>query len=230
MIIINPYIFGSQVPVNTGVPTYEDTSTITASATGVSAGGNVSVNCPTTVNQYNILIAVISTNGASGGFTPPSGWTQIVSTSVTNWSRAIFWKRAVGTEGNTSITFTVTNAITATAGYSAVVHRFSGCTNTGTPYSALSSGGGTTVQSVTVPSVNVITDRLAVVVYAEGDDTAVTKTGAAEFTEQNNQSTTVGTDYRHALYTTNTTGNTNTITLTTGSYEYASWSIFILNP
>lgn len=111
----------------TSYPVYKDSGSVT-SAAGV-ADRNVAY--PATVNEDDILL-IVMLDAEADTFTTPAGWASVHAQSDNaNLSVALFWKRAVGTETGT---VTVTSASAATGVIAGVMHRFSGCVTSGTPY------------------------------------------------------------------------------------------------
>ena len=118
-------------------------------ASGMTAGGgatSLSLGKPTGVASGNVEIATLALLG-SATITPPSGWTQIVSTPVgTTQSQTSFWHVAGSSEGTTTWTFSAsTQAAGGIVAYSGV--------DTTSIVDAAAAGTGTSGTTATVPSV-----------------------------------------------------------------------------
>lgn len=118
-------------------------------ATGTTANGgatSVALSKPSGVAAGEIEIATLSTQG-SATITPPSGWTQIISSQVgTSLHQASFWHVAGSSEGTT--TWSLSPSIQAAGG----IIAYSGVDTTSIVDVAAASTG-TSGTSATVPSV-----------------------------------------------------------------------------
>lgn len=118
-------------------------STATTSTAGATT---LSLGAPASVVSGNVEIATISLQG-NGTVTPPSGWTQIISTSVgASLAQASFWHVAGASEGTT--TWTLSSSTKAAGGIIAY-----GGVDTTTIVDAAGQQTGTSGSTATVPSV-----------------------------------------------------------------------------
>lgn len=211
-------------PVYAGA-VYEDTG-------GISSGTNASVDViyPSTVNANDILfISVMDADNDT--FTVPSGFTLIRQSSTnTNLSVALFWKRAIGTETGT---ITVTSALADGQVVGGIMYRYTGCVTSGTPYEQFSLGS---VQQTTSNTHNNTLntngiDRLAVNLVTVEDNTinGATLNG---WIEDSRESSTAGSDFSFSMATQEipTSGtNAGTIIISFSASEYnASNNLYLI--
>ena len=118
-----------QPPVTT-YPVFEEASVMAISL----SSSTITVNYPSNIIQDDILIMTIQI-ASNQTVTTPVGWNLMHSENIqAQASSAMFWKRSSGTEGLTEI---VTKSGTDDLITTAIMYRFSGCINVGTPYEVL---------------------------------------------------------------------------------------------
>ena len=114
-----------------GAPSYFSKGTLAAT------GGTLSIDVsyPTTVNENDIIFAVLM-DADNDGFSAPDGTWNIILVDDTNAQAGItiMWKRAAGTESGTQ-TFTGTASQGKTT--AGIMYSYSGCITTGTPFEGL---------------------------------------------------------------------------------------------
>lgn len=167
---------------------------------GIASGTNfnVVVPYPVTVNLNDILIAHVM-DADNDSFDTPSGWVKFASDDTNNnLSIAIYWKRADGTETGSETFTSVLNSGSLVAG---IMHRFSGCVQTGQPFDQ--SLGTITAQRTstgfTWTNNHLGTDRLVCGFFICEDDTITGFTGSTDWAERNRSATTTGSDCEFSL-------------------------------
>ena len=127
----------------------------------------------------------------------PDGWAVIDSNNLSNNLGFTFaWKRYNGTEIDWQFD-TPSNAGSLVWG---VLHAFKDCIKTGTPYQGLVTS--IVNQSTgTIVTIQGLTGFLTCAFHIVEDNTAVTNNSHADWTERDNQTTTVGSDGRFILNT-----------------------------
>lgn len=131
-----------------------ETPAITSSSTGsggaVTAGNNISVTLPATVNAGDWLVVHVAArgDGAAANYTAPSGW-SVATNSAANFGNTAapgvvcFVKQADGTEDSSSINIAVsTNNLLGYAYHARSISGTAGFMNAG---SSASNGGGTSI-------------------------------------------------------------------------------------
>src|SRR3972149_4008656 len=89
-------------------------ASVTATTFGSDTTGHL-VSMPATVNAGDLLI-VLFTNDGSATVTTPDGWTQLASTPNGSAVRlSVYYKKAAGTEGGTTVDFVTSAAEQAAA-------------------------------------------------------------------------------------------------------------------
>jgi hypothetical protein len=151
----------------------------------------VDVPYPATVNQYDILIAIVQ-DSDNDTFITPTGWNEITTVNGSSASTlAAFWRRADGTETGTQRFYSNSAAGLVIGG---VMARFTSCIRTGTPYGALVTNGITFSDTVTIPVINTLGDeRLVVACIGVEDDK--TLADSPDYTTQFHLLDTTGSDF-----------------------------------
>lgn len=199
---------------------------------GIVAGqdSGVAVPFPTTVNLNDILFLVMM-DADDDSFIIPLGWTFLVIQSVnTNLSYSIFWKRADGTESGTVQCDSELSAGSLVAG---IMYRFSGCITSGDPYETVSQSFPSVQQfsthpySFSTPSVSGFT---AVSFLILEDDTVNGFSGTG-WTENNRESTSIGSDGEFAIATIGVSSTSPPdVQWTSSANEYSGRPKFYLIP
>jgi len=178
---------------------YRSSGTIVASG---DAGVDMSSSLPSGLAIDDIMIFVgFDADNEDFNSGLPSGWTVIHSNnSSSNFGFTTAWKRYDGTEVDWQFD-TPSNAGQLVCG---VIHAFSGCITTGTPFSEDTATGATSrTTHNTILHVGGSADGLVVGMILIEDNVAVTEgTHTGTWTERDNQTTTQGSDGRLMLGTT----------------------------
>jgi len=172
-------------------PAYAESSTIVGVATAGTTG--INVNYPATVNSDDILILYL--NGkAAVTWDLPSGFT-----SISGARRAIYWRRASGSESGT---ITCTNDNASSMSMYGIIYRFSGCATSGNPYEgyATTTGNSTTVDIPDLASATTGIERLCICATSVNDDVTASD-NATNYSQANTQRITTGSDGSFHLYT-----------------------------
>lgn len=190
-----------------------------ASSTIVANGdGGVTVNYPAGVAVGHICVFVggdADNESFSAGL--PNGWFNIHSDSAsTNLGYTVAWHRYDGTEGASETFDTASSAGQLIMG---VMHAYSGCIKIGVPFiGAIESVvANQTTHAITITGG---TGLFKVAFHIIEDNVAVTDNGGADWTTDDNQSTTQGSDGRLIAESSTNTGST-TSSFTTGTSEYS---------
>jgi len=203
--------------------------------TQVTDNTDLIVTLPSGIQAGDILIANVMNTDNSVAVTP-SGWTvihQVLTGGSGTYCYASYWRRATSAESGT-VTFA---AVAAWAGlFMGIIHRFTGCIETGTPYEsvlAVPTGTPTTgTTKVITPTAPTGADRLGIVLGICEDDT-VTSIAGTGWTQQYLLQTTDGTDGAMTMATKNLSSgdSVGTVTLTMNiSSDYASVVSMMLLP
>lgn len=138
------------------------------SGTPSDVAGNVNLTptAPAAVDAGDTLLCWIGhtniTAQASATYTPPSGWTKVQELQQSNHRQFVYQKDTVnGSEDGATFTWTVTSG-DATAGHTAIIHRFNG--GSGAAVEAVSSSQSTSTTpsdaGVTTPGANYLAINL----------------------------------------------------------------------
>lgn len=175
------------------IPVFEQSGT---SATSLVA--TLAIPFPTTVNADDILVVQILRRNAGLTYLVPTGWTEIYQSTSTTAGSA-FWKRATGSESG-SETFTYDDGGTNTDLNFGVMHRFSGCVTTGTPYEDnQNQGSSSQVTHDILAMTSTATNRLAIGLVYVGDNRSIV-TDVVDYTNRFSEKTSVGNDGWHLMY------------------------------
>ncbi len=142
---------------------------------GVSAGTSLVLTAPAGLQDDDILVASISSEG-QGDVTLPSGWNLIVNSTINSKSAIVAWKRADTESG--SYTFTMPSSTTAVGAISA----FQNATTSGSPFDSSSGHVDTTDASGTdhiAPAVTTLGANRLIIGVWHGLDTASITWGAS---------------------------------------------------
>ncbi len=164
-------------------PSFINAGSIVADTAGA---GSVTPTLPTH-QADDILIIVAGNAGGTPVSTGTSGWTQI--DNGTNYI-GIFWKRATGA-GTAGATI-----VSSTTDLFAIGYVFRGCRTTGDPFDNFTTLADVS-NTIASDGAGVLTEgaeRLAVVFYAVGDDTAFTPNNTIWDEVVSEVTTTTGTD------------------------------------
>jgi len=196
--LIDPYRFGGGG--GGAFASYEQSGTIAGTQVD-----DVDVNYPATVNADDILIVALG-DADNDTFTVPSGWTRIQADSATgSASFDTMWKRATGSETGTE---TFTSAIDGGQCVWGTMFRFSGAITSGSPIEGdiqLAVGVRTTHNlAITGGSF-----KLKVSIFILETGSAYVADGDGDWTEEDYQTTTVGSDGTTILATSEASGSTD---------------------
>lgn len=160
---------------------------------------NLDVPFPSGIEENNILILQIGTNQPPGNaIDVPSGFTLMLQNYTGSMGYAMFWKRAAGTEtGN--LTVSKNDFITSHYG---VMSRYSGCVETGTPYTDLTSISiaSRSITTIAIPY-NPLVISLGLAFFFQEDDIAWSVTSSV-YTQAYLKTSTVDSDFTLALQST----------------------------
>ena len=151
------------------------------------------VYCPEACNAGDILICQLGDQDGDS-FVLPAGWYEIFQDgSSGNWTQAYFWYRCDGTE-TSSTNWDFLSLLLSGSGTAGVISRWSGCATTGVPYESVA---GIAVSQMTAPKLLAVRpttadDSLAVAFVSMEDNTGYS--GASNFTEAYDLSSTLGGD------------------------------------
>jgi hypothetical protein len=203
---------------------YRSSGTIVANG---DAGLDMSSSLPSGLAIDDIMIFVgMDADNEHFDLAMPDGWTQRSSdNSSTNLGYTIAWKRYDGTEKDWQFD-TPSSAGQLVCG---VIHAYSGVIKKGVPFA---SNFTTAVSQRTThtDSVSGVTGgRMKVYFWIIEDDVVFTQTSDGDWTVNDNQTTTVGSDARLMAYSSFSTSST-TVGGTTGSNEYsAGYGVFLIS-
>jgi hypothetical protein len=198
---------------------------------GIVAGINAAIDLtyPATVDANDILIACLM-DADNDDFDTPAGWTQILEyTTQANLSGAWYWKRADGTEGGGTVTFTST--LSAGQVVAGIMYRFSGCKTTGVPYEDATGASPAQASNCTVSTITTTgTNRLAVAFVTVEDNVSVAE--ATGYTEESELQDTTGTDLAFSCQTQQKrdAGDVNGSTPSLGGNDYSTVLTLALLP
>ncbi len=206
-------------------PNYVDSGTI---GTGIDASCDVPY--PATVNLDDILFIVVM-DADDDTFTTPTDWNVINNAiGITNLTVSMYWKRADGTETGTE---TLTSASSNGQLVAGIMHRYSGCVKTGTPYEQYLTSGENQSSTQTPDWIGdaLGPNRLAIALLCVEDNTINAFT-ANSFTEDNRTATAVGSDAEFAAASIDVSGTTKPTACIWGTSqsEYHDVAGFYLKP
>ena len=206
-------------------PNYVDSGTI-----GTGQDASCDVPYPATVNENDILYAVVM-DADDDTFSTPTDWNVLNNAiGITNLTVSIFWKRADGTETGTE---TFTSASSNGQLVAGIMHRYSGCIETGTPHEQYLSSGENQASTQTPAWLGdaLGPNRLAIALLCVEDNTinAFTANG---FVEDNRTATAVGSDAEFAAASVDVSGTTEPTACVWGTSqsEYHDVSGLYLKP
>jgi len=159
---------------------------------GLAAETNYSVAVPYPLNvEADDILFVTVGDADDDDFDTPSGWTQVAEfTTDANFSCALYWKRAVGTESGT-VTFTSTKLAGTVVG--GMMWRFSNCRATGDPFDSFGSSGITLGTPISSSEITTAEANTLVLWFTCVEDN-LTTSGPDPFVEAGESVTNTGSD------------------------------------
>jgi len=154
---------------------------ITITETLNTTGGNPAIiDNPATVNSGDLLIVTLSTGNSVGAITVPAGWTLLAEglrSGIATWTG---YRISDGTEGGTTISFSLQFGATETAGQ---VYRIENWHGTTPPeISVYANGGNTNPDPTAVTASWGVDDNTFITIVGVSDDDSSVSTWPTDYT------------------------------------------------